>query len=261
MAKKLRVQLIHWKPAEAGPMVKALQAAGYAVDCQRLTPALGRALRENPPDAFVIDLSRSPSLGRDVVLSFRQAKSTRRAPLVILEGEPEKVEQIRKLLPDATFTRWTRIKTALKNAIAQAPLKPVVPASVMAGYSGTPLPKKLGIKPGFRVILYGAPDDFPETLGDLPEGAILDSRGTGNLYLWFIRSSDELYRHIDEMVDRIGECPLWIVWPKRASGLVTDLGQNVVRETALARDIVDYKVCAVDATWSGLLFKRRKTRR
>jgi hypothetical protein len=131
----------------------------------------------------------------------------------------------------------------------------------MAGYSGTPLPKKLGIKTQSIVALVGQPDGFNATLGKLPEGAKL-RQGTSDPYdliIWFVHSRDELEQGIESMVPLAEAAPLWIAWPKKASKMATDLSQQVVRETGLAAGLVDYKICYIDATWSGLLFTQRKT--
>jgi hypothetical protein len=111
----------------------------------------------------------------------------------------------------------------------------------------------------------GAPKDFEKTLGELPEGARLKKQ-LGNpcdLIIWFIRLRDELYDRIDEisaLIGPAGASGLWIAWPKRTSGVESDLTENIVRETGLAFGLVDYKICAIDATWSGLKFAQRKAR-
>jgi len=129
-----------------------------------------------------------------------------------------------------------------------------------AGYSGTPLPKKLGIKEGSVVALIAAPRNFRKTLGKLPAGARLrtkpDARCT--LTLWFIRSRADLTRGLRQAVALAAQGTIWILWPKQTSGVATDLKEGVVREAGLAAGLVDYKVCAVDATWSGLAFALRK---
>ena len=134
----------------------------------------------------------------------------------------------------------------------------------MAGYSGTPLPKKLGIKPGSGVALLGAPPGFAETtLGALPEGATIreDSRSAFDVGLLFARSKADLARRFPAAARAMADPgALWILWPKKASGVVTDLGENAVRDFGLAAGLVDYKVAAIDATWSGLCFARRKAR-
>jgi hypothetical protein len=132
----------------------------------------------------------------------------------------------------------------------------------MAGYSGTPLPKKLGIKPDFTVALVNAPDRFGRTLGDLPADVTLQEGRMGgcDLILWFVRSVRDLDAGIGRMSAATPAGGIWIIWPKRASGVQTDLDGNIVRETGLAHGLVDFKVCAVDATWSGLKFSVRKTK-
>jgi hypothetical protein len=130
-----------------------------------------------------------------------------------------------------------------------------------AGYSGTPLPQKLGIKPGAVVWLAGAPKDFERTLGALPAGARLVRRAPAkgaDLVLLFADSRVRLARELPAIVRALGRDGLWIAWPKKASGVATDLGEAFVRESGLALGIVDFKICAIDATWSGLKFQRRK---
>ncbi|MGE0129963.1 MAG: hypothetical protein AB7U82_17915 [Blastocatellales bacterium] len=260
-----RVRLIHWKAEEAAGKIAKLRAAGYEVDYGETTPGALRDYLNNPPAAFVIDLSRLPSHGRDVAMALRTHKTTRHTPMVFVEGEPEKIERIKVSLPDAVYTTWSRIRSSLKAAIASPTTNPVVPESNLAGYSGTPLPKKLGIKPKTIVALVGAPKDFEKTLGELPEGVKLKKQvgKQCDLIIWFIRMRAELYDRIKEMGELTGAASgngLWIAWPKQASGVATDLNQNVVRETGLASGLVDYKVCAIDATWSGLKFARRKVK-
>jgi len=257
-----RVRLIHWKAAEARERVSALKGAGYRVDFTELGPATLRELRKTPPDAIVIDLSRSPSMGRDVAVQLRTYKDTRHVPLVFADGDPAKVERIRALLPDAVYTSWGRIRSSLKRAIANRPEHPIVPPSSMAGYAGTPLPKKLGIKEGSVVALVGAPGDFEKTLGRLPKGAVTRRgvRGKCDLAVWFTKSRSDLDGRIARMGALPGAGGLWIAWPKKASGVASDLTQTIVRKVGLASGLVDYKVCSIDATWSGLRFARRKPR-
>lgn len=256
-----RVRLIHWNAVEAEERAGRLRSAGYEVDCQQLDGGAAlRQLRDDPPSAVVIDLSRLPSHGRDVAIALRKYKDTRHVPLVLVEGDPQKVARIRELLPDAVYTTWSDIGRSLESAIAHPPADPVVPGSVMAAYSGTPLPKKLGIKPSSAVSLVNAPQGFEETLGELPEGAVLQrqARDPCDVTLWFVRSSEELERGIQRMWPCAEQGGLWIAWPKKASGAVSDLSQAMVRQAGLDAGLVDFKVCSMDATWSGLRFTRRK---
>jgi hypothetical protein len=136
-----------------------------------------------------------------------------------------------------------------------------------AGYSGTPLPRKLGIKPEARVGLVGAPEGFDAVLGDLPPGVSVRRRlqGRFDVVLAFFDSRAQLERRLPACRDALDEAGgLWIAWPKRSSGVATDLGEGAVRELGLAAGLVDNKVCAIDATWSGLRFVYRladRTRR
>lgn len=257
-----RICLIHWKADEATKRIETLKAAGYDVEYKELNGDSFKALKNDPPSAFVIDLSRMPSHGMEVGSALRGYKATRTVPLVFVEGEPAKVERIRKLLPDATYTTWSRIRSSLKSALANPPANPVKPDSNLAGYSGTPLPKKLGIKANSTVALLNAPRDFETTLGALPEGVIFieEAKSHAELIVWFIRTRFELESRIVEMRNATGNGGLWIAWPKKTSGVVSDLTENIIRDTGLAVGLVDYKVCAIDATWSGLKFAVRKTK-
>ena len=257
-----RIRLICWNAVETAEKAARLRAAGYGVASEPLTPAGLRALRVHPPAAAVIDLARLPSQGRDVALAIRRYKATRRVPLIFVDGNPDKVARTRDLLPDATYTTWSRVRTSLKQAIAHPPADPIVPGSVMAGYAGTPLPKKLGIKASSVVGLVDAPPGFEKTLGRLPEGVTLrmQARGRPGLTLWFARSRKDLERRIKRMVPFAENGGLWIVWPKKASRIASDLSETTVRGAGLAAGLVDFKVCAVDTTWSGLRFTRAKSR-
>jgi hypothetical protein len=137
-----------------------------------------------------------------------------------------------------------------------------------AGYSGTPLPQKLGIKPPQRVAFVGAPREFATALGSLPAGVIvsrqLGSRSKKNppkldVIVVFVRRQVELVRALDASRPRMTPaCGLWIAWPKKSSGVATDITEDVIRATALPTGLVDNKVCAIDETWSGLRLVIRK---
>jgi hypothetical protein len=130
----------------------------------------------------------------------------------------------------------------------------------MAGYSGTPLAQKLGIKPGAVVALLGAPSGFERALAPVPAGVRFTPRAAGApaLILWFVTSQSQLDRRMAAVAalvtDGVG---LWMAWPKQSSGVATDLREDVIRNAGLTHGLVDYKVCAIDATWSGLKFARR----
>lgn len=130
------------------------------------------------------------------------------------------------------------------------------------GPSGTPLPRKLGIRPGHRLLLDGAPEGFErDTLGALPGGVVVHRRAGRAAYdviVAFRPDAAAYVRHLERDVARTAtDGSLWIAWPKRSSGVVTDITEHVVRQEALALGVVDVKVCAIDETWSGLKLVRR----
>jgi hypothetical protein len=228
-------------------------------------PVLSRELRRRPPAAIVISLDRLPSQGRDVALALRGQSATRSVPLLFVGGAPDKVAAVRAKLPDATFRSWEEAGTVLAQIIADPPIivpaSPVGPGGAMAGYAGTPLPKKLGIKAGLTVALLGAPADFAATLGALPARAVLTKQVTAvtGLALWFVRNRREFERGMTRAIKLAKRMPVWVISPKKRGPLAADLSQNGIRGVCLAARLVDYKVCAVDAAWSGLLFRRRRT--
>ncbi len=136
----------------------------------------------------------------------------------------------------------------------------------VAGYSGTPLPRKLGIKPGARLGLVRAPEDFAKTLGVLPAG--VDSRAPGrgggpfDVIVCFARRAKDLARDLPALPPQLDPTGgLWIAWPKRSSGVPTDLTEAEVRARGLGLGLVDNKVCAIDDVWSGLRFVARRADR
>jgi CheY-like chemotaxis protein len=254
-----RIRLVHWSGPEGRARKLELAGLGFETEFEDLEPPeLLRALRGNPPDAFVIDLSQAPSRGRQVAMALRTYKDTRHIPLVLADGDRAKVAAIRAILPDATYTSWGRMKTALAKAIARPPKSPVVPPSSI--YTGKPAIEKLGVKPGWRVAVVGGPQGLAETLSPLPEKAALTAKPSPDCHIFFVfvRSARELHAQLTSVARHITTQTLWVMWPKGASKVRTDVNGNVVRETGLAAGWVDYKVCSIDDTWSALAFKRRK---
>lgn len=128
-----------------------------------------------------------------------------------------------------------------------------------AGYSGTPLHRKLGVKPDSRVLLTAAPVGFE--LDTVPPGAVVHTRAARSSYdviVAFTPDRKRLEQRFEPLAGRLTTAgALWIAWPKRASGVATDLDENVVRDLGLSIGLVDVKVIAIDGTWSGLKFVRR----
>ncbi len=137
--------------------------------------------------------------------------------------------------------------------------------STMAGYSGTPLPQKLGIKPGLTVVAINPPANYRRLLGQIPDSITFSERlksGSSFVHLFTSRRS-EMQKKMSILRDKISDNgAIWVSWPKKSSGISTDVTEDVIREIALPFGFVDIKVCAVDETWSGLkLMIRRENRK
>ncbi len=252
-----QIVFVHWNCAEAEARAERLRDAGHVVACHCDPKANPRVLLASPPDAFVIDLARLPSQGRELGGFLRRAPATRHVPLVFVEGDPAKTESVRALLPDAFFTAWACAPADVARAVAAPPLEPVVPGA-MAAYAGAPLTKKLGIKPSSALLLIGAPTGFERTLASLPSSVHVtrSAPATADVVLWFATDLEDL----DSRYERVAACVheggrLWILWRKRPAAGLT---QRKVQAAGLSRGWVDYKISSIDDAWSGLCFARRK---
>ena len=252
-----KIFLVHLKEEAARDRVARLEVLGFEVNYENFSRSVMKKLVETPPDAILIDLDHTPSAGRDIGLGLRKNKGTRVIPLVFVGGEPSKVDRVR---PDATYAQWDSIASNLEQAINHPLEDPVVPDSVMAGYAGVPLLKKLGVGEGTQICLVHAPEDFDRTLGQLPRGASVarELEPDCGITIWFNRSSEQLEADIQSMVPYAERGGLWIAWPKKTSGVKSDLSQTIVRKVGLDAGLVDFKVCSIDKTWSGLRFTKRK---
>ena len=252
--------LVHWHEGEVKERAARLRAAGYTVRSgwqQGGEP--GRALVRKLPDVVVIDLGRLPSHGRQLATWLRENQRSRCVPIVFVAGDAEKTARVAKDFPESVVTTWSRIKSGLKRALAHPPKDVAAPRR--HDYSGTPLAKKLGVKADGVVALLGAPKDFERTLGALPDGVRIRKRAQGacDVIVLFSKSRADLERRFAgahrALADGGG---LWIAWPKKTAGIPSDLTQPVVQAVGLASGLVDNKICAVDETWSGLRFMRRR---
>lgn len=254
-----RVLLVHWNPDEARERARKLKALGHKVEILSTSQSCDqRKLRKFPPELFVIDLDRLPSQGREVAAYFRRQKATRSVPIVFVGGDSERVESARKLLPDAHFAEWKNVRATIASAKRRAVTDPVVPRT-MDAYSGSPLPKKLGIRENYSLALCNAPEEFERRLEPWPEGAeIVSDPSHANVAVLFVASQAELARDLRPLRKLMPDkAALWVAWPKQSSGIRTDLNQTLVREFGLGEGLVDYKICAIDRTWSGLCFAKR----
>jgi hypothetical protein len=257
-----RVRLVCWNEDLAAERARGLKKAGFDVDASPLNPGgLIGSLREDPPALMLIDLDRLPSHGREVAVALRNSKALRAIPIVFAGGVVEKVARVRTEVPDGIFTDWAKVASAVKAALKNAPAVTSHPVPHMQRFAGSPLAKKLDLKAGVKAALIGTEEGFVELLGDLPESVQLQSRigRDTKLVLWFVRAVHELADAFELAAARMPEgCSLWIIYPKKAGRYKVDFNQNDVRLTGLGVGMVDYKICAVDADWSGMKFARRK---
>jgi len=253
------IVLVCWNAEEAETRSAGLRKSGFEVTVHADRRANPQEIAASPPDAYLIDLGRSPSQGRELGGWLRRNRDTRSVPLVFIAGDREKTEKARALLPDATFTTWEDAPGDIARAIAAPPTDPVVPGA-MDAYAGAPLFKKLGIREGVRVVLLGADSGFEDQLRALPKGARVtrDATVAGDVLLLFAHSAEDLEASFRPASARLAEGGrLWICWPKKRSGVPSDLTQRAVRAYGLARGFVDYKIASIDEIWSGLCFARR----
>jgi CheY-like chemotaxis protein len=255
-----RVRVIHWKSAEAGSLVEAVRAAGFEpeYDPDPNGSALARMITSNPPDAVAIDLSRLPSHGREMAVWMRNRKTTRTIPIVFVGGEPEKIEKVKAVLPDAAYADWASLGRLLKAACKGRAQNPVVPPSAMERFKSKSAAQKLGIAAGSTVGLMDAPRDYATVLGEMPEGVEFaeDPEAPQNVTLWFIRDSEAMMGAIRRMRAWASKTKLWLLWPK---GATNRFREGPIREMGIENGLVDYKICSVNEQWSGILFARKKT--
>jgi CheY-like chemotaxis protein len=249
----LRLRVVHWNAKEAEPLVALLEAAGHSVD---LTSSVGsgilKHLRAAPPEAVVIDLTRQPSHGREIGVAIRTGKTLKHLPILFVDGDLEKVEATRRVLPDAIYTARARLIAALK--LARPVANPVRPAPMMERFGNRTAAQKLGINATTQVTLIDPPADCERLIGPLPE------TGTGRgLVLWFTHDPGSFYAGLPRMRALAAHSRLWILWrKKKPKNKANELDGGIIRRSAIDVGLVDYKICSVDATWSGMAFAVKK---
>ena len=249
-----RLFLVHLNEQEAETHAAELRRLGHEVEVRGgpYRPGWLKEIDKIQPEAVVISLDRLPSHGRSIAAVIGERKVTRTTPIVFAGGEPEKVAQTKEKFPECIYAGWERIRAGIQQALRQK----VQPHPKRGIETHGPLVKRLGIKEDSRVVTFNAPASFERTLG-MPveeEGA-----GPAGRVILFCESESDLARDFARAAQCVGEAGgLWIAWPKRASGVRTDITSNAIREYALARGWVDYKVCSIDAKWSGYLLARRR---
>jgi hypothetical protein len=220
------------------------------VDCGAEQVTGHEVVEEKPFEAVIINLNRRPSRGRDIATNLRGAKSTRHVPIVFVDGDPEKVATIRQLLPDAVYTSWPKLPAILKKL--KPAVDPVVPPQMMERYTSRTTAQKLGIKEKSTVTVVNPPRDYFRILGELPGGVEIseDPDQLSLVTVCFAHDPESLPDILDLGRKIAGKTKFWICWRKGT--------QIEIREPAIALGLVDYKICSLDPTWSGLIFARKK---
>lgn len=251
-----RVCVFHWKAPEARPLIAALREAGHKVDYKEKLADV-RELRDKPPEAIVIDLSRVPSHGRELAVFVRRSKQLRHVPIIFVDGDPEKVEGVHRLIPDASYTPASRLKSTLRSALAHPPENPLKPLQMMERWASRSTAQKLGIAKNARVAVIDPPPDYARAIGDLPEGATYEEESAGGCQptLWFVHGPAEFQSGLPRMRRLAERSRLWILWRKSKRD---GLDGNLIRKGAIEVGLVDYKVCSVNETWSGMVFAIKK---
>jgi hypothetical protein len=245
-----RVLVIHRETLEATAWAARLRELGFDASPYMSLGAKGfRGIRQDPPHAILIDLTRLPSYGKAVGVLLREQKSLRAIPLVFVEGDPDKAAQVRAVLPDAVCTVWAKAAAAIRKAIRQAPREALPPRD-----SGTPLLTKLGIAGESCVALLHPPEGF-QLPGVIPRKQV----GEADVVMVFCRTAVALGLQLPALAAMMRKGRrVWVLWPKKTSAMESDLTMPRIRQMASPFGLVDYKVCAVDATWSAMTLGKRR---
>jgi hypothetical protein len=268
------VKLLSWA-ADVSEKAALLKLPRVAVDAAPLvrTSAVVGELAGLDPAVLVLDMDKRPSNAREIALMLRASKSARHIPILLAgglpsrDGIPEKFARLREELPDLPYAAWPEAACAAARLIeSPSTAHPLVAPERV--YTAS-LAQKLGVLPGTGktaakqrcIALVGAPEGFVELLGELPTTVRFITRiaaGT-NLAICFIRSLRDLEALLEMLGARLPErASAWIVYPKKNARRGEPFKENDIRRSGLEVGFVDYKICSVDAAWSGMKFARRK---
>jgi len=255
----LNIRLIHWKPSEIQEQISRLSGNGFMLNSDLFKgPEDFKKLRENPPDVIIIDLNRLPLQGRDIGITLRKYKDTRYVPLVFIEGDKIKTGKVKSLLPDALYSKWQNIESALEKAVSNPVKDPLVYKSSMEAYSGSSLNKKLGLHENMKVVLINSPKGFTEKFAMIENLKFVKSiNAQRDVTMWFVLKKADLEKGITDIVRHVTKGGIWIAWRKKNKIADSDLSQIIVRQAGLKYGLVDYKICSIDEIWSALKFGLR----
>jgi hypothetical protein len=253
---KKRVGLVHWKAEEARPLIERLERAGYDVHYgDEKKPLRVSELKKLDPWAAVVDLTRLPSQGKYWAAELRES-SLRHLPILFVDGDAQRVERVRAAIPDAEYVSVDELVAALMKVEPVA--HPVQPERMMASTRSAAL--KMGVKASTRVGVYDAPRGYAKVIGELPSGAVLEESPAeiAPVSVWFVRDAEAYLAGLRAMKKIAAKSKLWVVYPKQKKGATQGITQFTLREAAIEIGLVDYKICRVDETWTGMAFAVKK---
>ncbi len=254
-----RLVLVHWKPAEVRDRIAGLEDLGFEVDVysNQMGSGLGK-YRDDLPCVVLISLERLPSHGRQIGSWFRTTKATAGVPFVFVGGKSDKVEAVRAVFADAVFTEWDDVEAAIRRARRRKQK-----AGPTTECSTKELWDKLEIREDYTVALLGAPAGFERTLGKVPSSVTMrkQARGQADLVVLFPKSVGDLAKRWPSAVRMLPDKRrIWVAWPKRASGVDSNVTQDLVRGFGIDQGWTDVKICRIDDVWSAHMFARKRRR-
>ncbi len=249
-----RVLLVHWKQEEAEPLVERLREWGHEAAWRGMRQGKEKKVhsaRRHGAEIVVFDLARMPVYSKYHAELIRKTKSTAHIPFVFVGGQEEKVARLRALYPDETFTQWNKLRTVLRKLPSKGG------AARKAPEAGAEAPRqlwqKMGLRSGMRVHLHHAPREFFAALGEVPADVEFGEEAQGaQLSAFFVADWQAFGMALQEIVTRAALTPVWVFYRK---GIVKS---TELRAALLELFLVDYKICAVNANWAGILVRRRK---
>lgn len=245
--------MIHREPSEAAEIAGRLRDRGIEASAYQSLGARGfRQIRTEAPELILIDLVRLPSYGKALGVLLRENKALRSIPLVFLAGDPKKTAEVRRILPDAGFASWSDLPSAIARAIERPPAAPRSPRAPARSVA-----QKLGIEPNSTLAFWHAPEGFALPLP--PNVRLVEAGKEADVILVWVRTEAALDRNLPALARLMSKGRrVWLLWPKRTSGIETTLTMPRVRELATGYHLIDYKVCAVDTTWSAMAVGPRR---
>lgn len=253
-----RVLLYHWKEEEAGELVKRLESWGHTVGWRGMRVNKGTKITspyQFRAEVIVFDLSRMPVYSKYQAQLVRKGRTTAHIPFVFVEGAADKVEAMRRMFPEETFTDWKKLKGVLGKMKTTSLEARALPDTVAEPVRE--LWQKLGLKAGMAVALGAAlgdaPREFWNALGNVPEGIDYEApMHRAAMAFFFLEDPESLGRQLDA-IERVGaRIPVWLIYRKGG------LKMPELRAIMIDCGLIDSKICMVNKNWAGILVKRRK---